>query len=84
MQKEQSRIHSLAVCDKTTIWRTYYIKTSENTEQRIIIQMYSIQYPQTDQSHYDIPWFLLSHLHNLITYNITLLAGSSDIRSYCE
>jgi hypothetical protein len=28
--------------DKTTIWRTYYIKTAENTEQRIIIQMYSI------------------------------------------
>ncbi|MFZ0511979.1 MAG: hypothetical protein WAM14_10260, partial [Candidatus Nitrosopolaris sp.] len=47
--------------DKMTIWRTYYIKTSENTEQRIIIQMYSIQHPQTDQS-YNIPWFLLSRL----------------------
>jgi hypothetical protein len=24
--------------------------------------MYSIQYPQTNQSHYNIQWFLLSHI----------------------
>ncbi len=42
------------VGDKATIWRTYCIKTSEDTEQRIIIQMHSIQYPQTDQYCCDI------------------------------
>jgi len=31
---------------KKIIWITYYIKTSENTKQGIIIQMYSLQYPQ--------------------------------------
>jgi hypothetical protein len=39
--------------------RTHYIKTGEDTEQRIIIQMHSIQRTQTDQS-YDIECFLLS------------------------
>jgi len=48
--------------DKTTVWGAHYIiKISENTEQRIIIiQMHSTQHPQIDQSHYNIPSFLLS------------------------
>jgi hypothetical protein len=47
--------------DKTTIWRAHYIKISENTEQRINIQMHSIQHPQIDSSHYNIRRLLLSH-----------------------
>ena len=35
----------------------YHVKTSEDTEQRIIIQMHSIQYPQTDQYCCDIRGF---------------------------
>jgi len=54
--------------DKTTIWRAHYIKISENTEQRIIIQMHSIQHPQIDSSHYNIRWFLLSPSHILLTH----------------
>ena len=43
--------------------KAYYLTTflqlsHENTEQRIIIETYSIQYPQPNQSYYNIPWFL--------------------------
>jgi hypothetical protein len=47
-------------------WRTYYIKTSEDTEQRIIIQMCSIQYPQIDQYCCDVSWFLLGQGYYLM------------------
>ncbi len=34
------------ISHKKIIWRTHYIKISENTKQEIIIQMHSLQYPQ--------------------------------------
>ena len=58
-----------------------YIKTSENTEQRIIIQMYSIQHPQTNQSHYNIQWFLLSLFNPNFSYTHRLYAY---IRAECN
>jgi len=39
--------------------------TSENTGQRIIFQIYSIQHPQIDQSYYNIPGF-----HTLVLANM--------------
>ena len=33
---------------------------SVKTQNRVIIQMHSIQHPQIDSSHYNIRWFLLS------------------------
>ena len=67
--EKQERNHTFS--DKTTVWGAHYIiKISEDTEQRIIIiQMHSIQHPQIDQSHYNIPSFLLS----LSNYNLEIL-----------
>ena len=59
--------------DKTTIWRAHYIKISENTEQRIIIQMHSIQHPQIDSSHYNIQMYISLNIDiqkTLADYNI--------------
>ena len=40
--------------------KTFFNYVLFEAEQRIIIQMHSIQYPQTDQYCCDIPWFLQS------------------------
>jgi hypothetical protein len=48
--------------------------------------MYSIQHPQIDQSHYNIPWFLLSPIDDIIlrkdlvnNSNVQLLYEPNDI-----
>ena len=61
LYNQRNKNETILSSDKTTVWGAHYIKISENTEQRIIIiQMHSIQHPQIDQSHYNIPSFLLS------------------------
>src|SRR5215469_5911442 len=61
----RERVKNLNLSTKTRyldLKRTYYVKTSEDTEQRIIIQMHSIQYPQTDQYCCDIRGFYKAEL----------------------
>ena len=57
---QRNKNETIVLSDKTIIWRTYYIKIGKNTEQRIIIQMYSLQYPPNNQPCYNNRWFLQS------------------------
>jgi hypothetical protein len=41
-------LYNQNICHKKIIWRTHYFKVGKNTESRIIIQMYSLQYPQVN------------------------------------
>ena len=45
------------ISHKKIIWRTHYIKTSENTKQGIIIQMHSLQHAQINQPRDNIDGF---------------------------
>jgi hypothetical protein len=56
----------ISVIKKKIIWRTHYIKASENTEQGTVIQMYSLQHAQANKYHdYNDDFYRARNLLNL-------------------
>ncbi|MFZ0893222.1 MAG: hypothetical protein WAZ77_01850, partial [Candidatus Nitrosopolaris sp.] len=53
LHTQRNKVETFPSAIKRTIWRRY-LKSHENIEYRIIIQIHSIQHPQNNQSHHNV------------------------------